>query len=497
MITDKEYLFLSMLSYCNFSAKDYDKTILEYLKNNTKELNDIFDTLIEDNREVLLEYFKEIVDKWKVFYIDNRTSIKNGKSSSGFYSVVFQNEEKYILTFRGSEKFPLEDAYKDFIETDLMLGLGKIPIQFYEGIEVFNHLVDDLGIDIKKISITGHSLGGVIAQFVALNSNKTRDYIPITYTWNAVGIKRKNLITKVEYLDISNILAKNSSLSADEIEIFKGFSSDYTKIYEKIISKYEGEIFKKLKISFKIDEKFIKKLKKTPSLLKIYKILGEDRVKILEENENIYTILFDIKGNEKILEKSKKFYDNFNNNVGYDKKIFNYGHSQDFTNSVFNHLGTLYLVDNDFFPIVSLDEDRNPLSNFRLFTKSIKDKHLEDVFFPFFNNKGNFAKNLNLNFIASSFRKLLTMEYLLDRELLVYYYSLTKIDENIYQDIKSLILRGFEKSGENFLYRKQLIAEIEKMDFILFKEFWNLSLKKLPSPYKKQDIYDVFLFKNR
>lgn len=497
MITDKEYLFFSMLAYCNFSANDYNKTILEYLKNNTKEVNEIFDTLVIENREVLLEYFKEIVEKWQVFYVDNRTSIHNKENSSGFYSVIFKKEESYILAFRGSEKFPLEDAYKDFIETDLKLGLGKIPAQFYEGVEVYNKLVDDFSIDIKKIFITGHSLGGGIAQFVALNSNKYRNYIPVTYTWNAVGIKRESVITKVEYLSITDILEKKTTLSPQEIKVFDLFSDDYIKIIEKIISRNKEDILKKFGLEFKIDEKFIKKIKRTPSLLKVYKILGEEKMKMLEERENLYNILFDIGENREVLEKSKIFYDNFNNNVGYDKKIFNYGHSQDFTNSIFNHLGTLYLIDSEFLPVVSSKINKNPLNNFKLLTKSIKDKHLEDVFFPFFNNKGNFVKNLNLHFIASSFRKIITMEYLLEKRLLVYYYSLEKMNEDIYPDIKGLILKAFEKSGENFLYKKQIISEIENMDFFTFKEFWDLSLKKLPSPYKKQDIYDVFLFKNR
>ena len=51
------------------------------------------------------------------------------------------------------KKFPLEDAYKDFIETDLAIGLGKIPLQFYEGVEVYYNLVNKHKILPKNISL--------------------------------------------------------------------------------------------------------------------------------------------------------------------------------------------------------------------------------------------------------------------------------------------------------------------------------------------------------
>lgn len=170
MHTAKEYIMLSILSYCNFNESECGKTILEIFQQDTTKsiFNGTFIIIEPKYDKFFLDYFKDILNEWKVYYVDNRTAQNPFSTNTGFYSVVFKKKDSYVVAFRGSEKYPLEDAYKDFIETDLALGLGKIPQQFYEGVEVYYKLVKDFKIPHDKISLTGHSLGGGIAQYTVL-----------------------------------------------------------------------------------------------------------------------------------------------------------------------------------------------------------------------------------------------------------------------------------------------------------------------------------------
>ncbi|MDO4589478.1 MAG: hypothetical protein Q4B33_06400, partial [Fusobacterium sp.] len=129
MHTAKEYIMLSILSYCNFNQSEHGKTIYEIFKNDVdkKIFNGTFIILNPKYDKFFLKYFEDVMKYWKVYYTDNRTAQNPNSTNTGFYSVVFENKGKFVVAFRGSEKYPLEDAYKDFIETDLAIGLGKIP----------------------------------------------------------------------------------------------------------------------------------------------------------------------------------------------------------------------------------------------------------------------------------------------------------------------------------------------------------------------------------
>lgn len=507
MISVKEYILLSVLSYCNFGENEYGKNLEEIFKDPVSEsiITGTFAILLPKNRKFFLEYFQDVLRKWEVFYVDNRTSQSAKEKKSGFYACVFKKGERVVVAYRGSEKFPLEDAYKDFIETDLAIGLGKIPLQFYEGVELYYHLVNNLKVSQRDIILTGHSLGGGIAQYVALSVDKISNHIPYTYTWNAVGINREGIVSILDFLDLDELLKIHTDMSKEERDIFIPFKEPYLEFLAKelkrikaikdistsLVSRYDT-------VYFDIDEGFLKRLLKSTNIEKCLMKLPLARRKNLILKQNFFEQIFQLDNMGELLEKAQKFISRVENNRVYEQRVFNFGHSQDLTFSLFRHLGVAYLVDENFSRTTR--RKTSFFNNFRIFTKSIQDHHFEDVFFPFINTvgerKGSFSRELSWEFISSSLRKLFSMEYCLNKRLLAHYYSLEKIDEENFTEIKKDVLAGLNSSGINLLYRRQMVEQIKKMDIESFGILWEMIKRKLPSPYKSIDIFDIFIFDN-
>ena len=282
----KDYLLLSVLSYCNFSQEDYKKNLDQiYRENDSLKLDsDGFYFSNSNTRYLFYNFFKDILHNWEIFYVESKRASDLERDSTGFYSVVFRNikYDKYVISYRGSEKYPIEDAYKDFIENDLKIGLGVKPIQFYDGLEVFNKIYDEFKIPKEKISITGHSLGGGIAQFVSIMVDKERGFIPYTCTWNAVGINRDGIINLLDFFNYDRILDK---LNLDDIEkqYFIEFKNEYLSFFLKELKK--GKVIKdsntllitsNVEISPQIDEGFIKNFVKSTKFENLLSKLSND-----------------------------------------------------------------------------------------------------------------------------------------------------------------------------------------------------------------------------
>ena len=212
--------------------------------------------------------------------------------------------------------------------------------------------------------------------------------------------------------------------------------------------------------------------------------------------KNFFDAIFQLDNMGELLERASNFIKRVRENNSYEDKVFNFGHSKDLTNSLFKHIGASYLVDNDFHRRTL--GKYNFLNNLLLLTKSIQDHHFEDVFLPFLedegNNSGNFTSQLSLNFIASAIRKLITNEYCLEKDFLASYYSLCKVDEENFEKLKTQLLQGLDNTGAELPYKKHITHQIKNMEMEEFSTFWEKIKAKLPSPYKLQDIFDVFIF---
>jgi hypothetical protein len=86
---------------------------------------------------------------------------------SGFYGAAYQNVDtgEIVIAYRGTE--PTQDAFHDILGADVDIGTGDEHQQFVDALEFAKNVQDTyqgLGVD---ISVTGHSLGGGLAQLAA------------------------------------------------------------------------------------------------------------------------------------------------------------------------------------------------------------------------------------------------------------------------------------------------------------------------------------------
>lgn len=511
MNTAMEYLLLSTLSYANFSNRDRGVTLEELFYGGEERRNRIVkhvrSFLSKESSPHLFEFFREVFREWEVYYVDNRT--ESGRNfyakASGFYAVVFKKGEKYVISYRGSERFPLEDAYKDFIETDLLLGMGKRPKQFLEGFEVYEHLVEMLQGEAEKITLTGHSLGGGIAQFVALMADKKGYEIPYTVTWNAVGINKSGIIGVDDFIDFDRAIGEVHPFKKEEAGVLTQLKEGYMDFLMKEFKKKgyikdrgnvrvdEGSLVVH-EVTQEVVEDFIKQTK-------LEKLVGGFSIstrRALFKDQDFIKNLLSLPDLSKNLMEAKSFLNKLSENKAYNELVINFCHSKDLTTSLFNHVGSVYLVDKDF-------EEKEVkgsgfFKNIFLFTKSVKDYHFEDVFLPFLvtmgEKRGKFSQHLNIDYIASLMRKVIHLEREEDKELLIRYYKRENLNKESVEEIKKLLCDALRRSKDDLLYAEQGVAAIEKFEDEDVKLTWERIKEKLVSPYEATDIYDIILFSN-
>ncbi|MDP0493448.1 MAG: hypothetical protein Q7K48_04045 [Fusobacterium sp. JB021] len=500
MHNSREYLFLGILAYFNFPKNSIGKTIAEALKEMDLKKLSTNDNLLKNDVYFRGEkFFSKEMNDWIIHKIENRTGKSSQNVKSGFYAVVFKRKDDYVISYRGSETSPLKEAYRDFIETDLLIGLGKRPLQFFEGVEVFEGLIKE-DIKLNQISLTGHSLGGGIAQFVAIMAYKKYMKIPLTYTWNSVGIKRDGIVNFDDFFEYEKILDK-CGLTKDEKLIFNDFKESYNNFIIKELKKNKIIrdrktllVDKSYDFQFDMTQEFVDSISKQTNLKEILKRLPFKRRKELFLNENFLGKFFQI---EKIVEKiysAIKLQELINENEIFKGKIINFCHSKDLVSFLFPHIGTTYQVDLNFLKKDTV-RVKKVLRNFNIFSKSIQDYHFEDVFIPLLDSKGIFSKKVSNDYIASAVRKLIYKEVNFNREFLGSYYLNKELSKENYIEQKQKIISGIKKTKENILYKEKILNQIENMKYQELVELWNKIIKKMASPYINQDIYDLIIFR--
>jgi len=100
---------------------------------------------------------------------------------TGLSVTVFRNGSEVNIAIRGTEGLNFQDLF-----ADLQLGIGQIPEQ-YTALKNFYETLKSSGQiqETDNLTISGHSLGGFLAQLLAVDYGTDFEH---TYTFNAPGI---------------------------------------------------------------------------------------------------------------------------------------------------------------------------------------------------------------------------------------------------------------------------------------------------------------------
>ena len=109
-------------------------------------------------------------------------------SNSGCQAAFYYNEttNEGVIAYRGTE--PGREPVKDIL-ADIAFLKGEMPTQFLAAFDFYLAIMKHEKYGNANITITGHSLGGGLAQLVSLAGMKEFAISHQTYTFNAPGVR--------------------------------------------------------------------------------------------------------------------------------------------------------------------------------------------------------------------------------------------------------------------------------------------------------------------
>lgn len=114
--------------------------------------------------------------------VDCREAVDNG-----FQASAFKKGTDIIIAYRGSnDMFKMVNFMTDWIDTNLKLGTNMVPTALTYAVIFYDYIKKTAGSK-NTIHITGHSMGGALAQYVAIYANGAHK----TVTWSGLGIGKQ------------------------------------------------------------------------------------------------------------------------------------------------------------------------------------------------------------------------------------------------------------------------------------------------------------------
>ncbi|BDU50627.1 hypothetical protein [Haliovirga abyssi] len=222
-VKDLEFLVLADLAYERYEKIKDIRPLKEVLS--IHHFNDTTETG-KSERQQRWNYFSERMEGWKLLEGFDLDEYKNkykeeyessfGEKKEGskefknielqykqFYAAAFEKDDEIVIAYRGTDgENGKYDSHKDFKIFFGLIDLGDrdfimehyltngkivagIPgIQFKLAVDFYKDIVNNDDYKDKTISVTGHSLGGGLAQYVSVMEGVKRGV-----AWNGVGIK--------------------------------------------------------------------------------------------------------------------------------------------------------------------------------------------------------------------------------------------------------------------------------------------------------------------
>ncbi len=149
-----------------------------YLKVYHSEANK-YETAQEALTNWAREYgYEDDISGWTTIKVNNKDESAVGDAWAGFSAVAYKNEQtkEIIIAYRGT------DSPLDAIISDAQLAFNLTPQQAAPAVEFFEEIAENADNGGYSITITGHSLGGALAQYVA-----SLKHVPAV-TFNAPGV---------------------------------------------------------------------------------------------------------------------------------------------------------------------------------------------------------------------------------------------------------------------------------------------------------------------
>ena len=288
-----------------------------------------------------------------------------GDENSGFQGSAFKNGNKVVIAYRGT------DEKSDWVNTNLQLGMNKYVDQLTCVAYIYDK-VRELEPN-SEIHITGHSLGGALAQFAFIYSGCKH----MTITWNGLGIGRADKVFDIKTRDgaslrtLKKVLKNQGYIDEENNYLLKCKKANSEEIYEEYLR----------------------------NILEERKDIGED---FKDEIEYKLYVLYNFQQNYKIFEKDM------------NKALWlnNFYIEDDLTPNLQSRKGLILKSDNEF---MGLELDNDGVGIFRkiksIFSKSVSRYHSITTFIPFMDDKGTILQGqFNKAYMVNAIKKLINSE---------------------------------------------------------------------------------------